>query len=226
MGVFYLVVLLATQASTQETGNSLVQKALEKHEQYKNVIQATLDYNKTEVVEELNGHGRSKGIIPPDEDATARGKIHMSISKLLKTGRYQYSLGYVVSLNGRNVIKIDFRPGPAERFPEPENRSSEGRVAQEVENGLSDVLNSLTGSLYLDPETFGIVRLEANLPKTVFHIMAWVSKTKITYEESPVYGIWVPGKMVTETRTARLVPWPRKYKRTTISFENYRPKAP
>src|SRR5258708_39491875 len=150
----------------------------------------------------------------------------MSLAKLLKDGRYTYQPEGLTMLQDRMAIKLQFSPGPAAKQPRPEENPIEGILAQEIENGLNKVLNSLEGNLYIDQETLGIVRFEGHLPKEIFHLMVWVSRTDITYEQMYAFGIWVPKKMVTDTRIAKIIKRPRQTSRTTIEFKNYRPKAP
>lgn len=224
--VIALVTIVAMQASGQDSSDTLAKKALAKHAEYKEIIRVTLDFEKDEVVEELDSNDQVKRVVPRDDDTNDRNGIRMSIAKLLKEGRFKYLPPKSEMLNDRPVLRLDFSPNSADKQPKPEARPGEGIRVQEIENGLNKALNSLTGKLYLDKETLGIVRIEATLPKTVFHLMGWLSRNEIVFQQSFLFGIWVPEKMVTITRIAKIIPRPRQTKRTTITYSKYRPKAP
>ncbi len=226
MGIMTVVLALLALQGAQDSPDAIVRKALGKHAEYKEIIRATLDCSKDELVEELDGNDKVKKIIARDDDTNDRNGLRMSIAKLLKEGRFRYSLSKFEVLNNRPVIRLGFSPNSPDKQPKPEPRPGEGIRVQEIENGLNKVLNSLNGELYLDQETMGIVKVEARLPKTVFHMMGWMSRTDIEYHQSFLFGIWVPEKMVTTTRLAKIIPRPRQTKRTTITYSNYRPKAP
>src|SRR6185369_11754227 len=190
----------AVQAGIQDSPEMLIRLALERNSRDK-VISQTLVCDKDEAIEELDGNGKPKGQIK-DEDSEDKNHLSMNLAKLFKEGRYTYWTEGLTMLNDRIAIKIQFVPGPEEKQPGPEERPNEGMRTQEVEKGLNKVLNRLHGTMYLDQETLGIVRLEAHLPEEVFHKMVWVSKTDITYEQTYVFGIWVPKRSVTDTRIA------------------------
>lgn len=223
MGIMIaLATVMAMQASGQESPETLVRLALEKVNRDKVVLQ-TLVRDKTDVTEELDSDAQPKGVVIVEPE---KGNITMSLPKLLKEGRYTYRHEGFERVNGRMAIKLGFVPGTPEKQPEPEQKTGEGRIAQGVEDGLNKVLNKLQGHLWLDQDTLGIAQFEAHLSENVFHVIAWVSKTDIMYEQMYAFGIWVPSKTVTDTRIAKFLPRPRKYRRTTISFTNYRPKPP
>ncbi len=217
-----LAIVVALQASGQESPETLVRLALEKVSRDKTVLQA-LDRDKTEITEELDSDGSPKGTVAVEPE---KSNITMSLSKLLKDGRYRYKREGSEMVDGRMAIKLGLTPGPPEKQPKPEQKTGEGRIAQGVEDGLNKVLNKLQGHLWLDQDTLGIAKFEAHLSESVFHVVAWITKTDIVYEQKYAFGVWVAKKTVTDTRIAKFVPRPRKYRRTTISFTNYRPKPP
>ena len=223
MGILIAVLVAgAIQAGAQDSPETLVRSALGKVARDKAVLQ-TLTCDKTEATEQLDGNGKPKGPVAVEKE---KSYITMSLIKLLKEGRYQYRFEGLAMTGDRMAIKLGYSPAPSENQPKPEQKIGEGMIAQGVEDGLNKVLNSLEGNLYLDQETLGIVRFEAHLPKEVFHVIAWISITDITYDQVYAFGIWVPRKVVVDTRVAKFIKRPRQYRRTTRSFTNYRPKVP
>lgn len=224
-----MVLLVATEASIPEMDIRdpyvFITKALVKDAIDKLILEA-LAFDKISVTQKLDGQGRP---IPGSQKGADDGKkyIHISIPKLLRSGRYKLQTEGLAMINDRLAIAIRFWPAPETDQPGPEYASGMGKIDRMVEEGVTEVINNFGGTVYLDQETLGIVRIEAHLRKEITKKIVRIYQLDTTYEQQLAFGIWVPRQNVAVIKISKSRGWfGSDYKKDTTIFTNYHPKAP
>lgn len=147
------------------------------------------------------------------------------IEEILGKPRYNYGFNGYSSIQEREVYSISFEPRRTEFQPEPEPGAS---IEAQVTN---EILNNLSGIIYISTDNFSILRIEAHLTnRTPLRIKA-VGKVYIfdtTLEKMDVGGITVNHKVEILGKGAKfnifIMELGSQFKRVTIKYENYRLK--
>ncbi len=201
------VSLPAGQAGGQESPKEVMEKALTKNISDSQVLleQYQFDVIKNQEVS--------------DEE---RISDRLSIDELFGRGRYRYEMDdkAIIILDGRAVYLIDFYP---DKDPPgaPEGTNRRGKVKNEI-------LNHLRGTVYVDREDFGIVRVvtHVNSPPEKISIVGRLYVMDATLEQGRLGKIWVPKEISVKAEFSYFFGWRHSRENTTIEFTNFRLKAP
>lgn len=182
MHIALLTIMLSLSGQQSETAEALVQKALERHAADMGVFK-TLTYDKLSRLDDLK-EGKEK--------EKHKESVKITLPKLLRSGRYVYEF---IESDENPAIKIRFFPANPETQPGPELEQEMGIRDRQLEDGLNRVINNIEGTLLIDKETLGIIKLEAHLPKPLRVKVMTFEEMSINYEQIWVFDIWVPKKI-------------------------------
>ncbi len=147
----------------------------------------------------------------------------LSIEELFGRVRYRYEMDYDVplSLSGRPVYLINF-------FPESDNQPDAPKGANQRGKIKNEILNHLRGTVYVDQDDFGIVRVvtHANNPPEKIFIVGRLYSMESTLEQDRLGEIWVPREIVVKAEFSYFLGWHHSHDNTSFEFYNFRLKAP
>ena len=134
-------------------GNKIIPKKQIRAELYRVYYQNGFWYE--ELIEKNGKTPNSKDVQPRLAD------VRPVMEDILGKPRYNYTLNGVVGLNDKDVYSIGFEPRLSSLQPTTNNNASlEDKVANEI-------INNLSGIIYVDMDDYSIKRVEAHLTKTV-----------------------------------------------------------
>src|SRR3989344_2413476 len=101
------------------------------------------------------------GQVPSSKDSQPRlADVRPVIEDILGKPRYTYVLNGVADLYGKEAYSLGFEPRHASLQPKADdNASLEAKITNEV-------INNLSGLIYVDKDDYTILRVEAHLTKT------------------------------------------------------------
>lgn len=218
---FLIATVLATQAGNHEALQTVVKRAVAKD--FRDHMKlVTLSRNCSTVTEKLDRSGKAVQTIPDQEEGH---HLNMSVQKLFRNGRYSYAVAGEKTINDRPTLMINFSPGDKPGQPEANFRPDEGLIDRGIDDGLNEVLNNLKGTLYLDEETNGIVKVEGDLTKSIHYAFVWTHSLHFEYERALTFGIWTPARSVTEYKISKGSPWfSSSFRRTTLCTDYREPR--
>lgn len=208
--VFSLVLAL-TQENQNQIGDYIVEMAVEKSNQDRATVKEHYTFEK-----------KTNTKKDADEKTDGVGD-DMGLAELFRAGRYRYEVTDLILYNGNPVYVLNFSP-------QPRKQRIKALLGSGFKKSLrNDILNSLMGTIYIHPEDFGIVRVEAHLdnpPIGIWKISRIYQLDSIT-EQTQVDSLWVAKRIsVIANYSYTFFGWPRLKENTDIEFSNFRLKAP
>lgn len=121
---------------------------------------------------------------PIDENDKSRGRS-LTLSTLFKPARFELKEGGSSLLLGREVGIVNF-------FPVPKKKQLKAGKGEDAE--YNKAMNHLMGSVYIDKETGGIVRIEARLAENVSYGLGLVKVYELSFsmEQELRNERWLP----------------------------------
>lgn len=173
---------------------------------------------------------QKNGQTPNTKDSQPRlADIRPVIEDILGKPRYTYVLNGITDFYGKVVYSLSFEPRHASLQPKVDNDTS---LREQVTN---EIINNLSGLIYVDKDDYTVLRVEAHLTRTrsplriktvgmVYIFDATVEQQKLYLDENTSIGV---GKKVMilgkgAKFNIKIFELGGEFKRVTVKYEDYR----
>lgn len=213
-----------TEEDVEYRGNKIVPKKVVKEELYQ--VYSTNGIWYEELIARNGKPSRPKDSQPRLAD------LRPVLEDILGKPRYNYTLEGIASLLDKDVYSISFEPRHPSFQPEAE---PDAPLKDEVAN---EIINNLSGAIYVDVEDYSIIRVEAHLAKIrspirikavgIVYIFDVTLEQKKFAHDDIMINIGVGGKVVILGRGAKfnikIIELGGQFKKVTINYEDYQLK--